>query len=222
MKAIDIKGKSYVLVHERTMHLRSEERYKDWRIATEIISHDNGSIVFKASVLDAEGNVAATGHAREVDGDTYINKTSYVENCETSAVGRALGFLGIGIDTSIASADEVVNAVNNQAKPTKAPRTLFWDALQAKAQDKVKGVKPSELTKPVIRKIITDIAEGEGVEIDIDNANDAGYHIITRKLEDYNINRAVEDFKAIGLIADQLAGKQQGHVQAEVASLLRE
>jgi len=53
---------------------------------------------------------------------SYINKTSHIENCETSAVGRALGFLGIGIDTSIASADEVINAVNNQPEKTEDNR----------------------------------------------------------------------------------------------------
>jgi hypothetical protein len=219
MKTIDIKGKPYVEVNERIKHFWTNEHYNGHTIQTEILSHlcegeeNIKAIIFKATICDIEGRVLATGHAREKDGDGYINKTSYVENCETSAIGRALGCLGIGIDTSVASADEVTTAVNNQdqksappAKPKpKAPRTLFWNALQAKAQDADNGVKPSELTKPVIHKIIADIAEGEGVEIDIDNANDAGYNIITRKLEDYNINRAVEDFKAIGLIADQLA-----------------
>ena len=37
------------------------------------------------------GEVIAQGHAHEVQGSSNINKTSYVENCETSAVGRALG-----------------------------------------------------------------------------------------------------------------------------------
>ena len=54
-------------------------------------------------------------HAYEKEGSTFINKTSYIENCETSAVGRALGFLGIGIDGSVASADEVKTAILNQS-----------------------------------------------------------------------------------------------------------
>ena len=62
----------------------------------------------------SNGNVLATGHASEKDGSSFINKTSALENAETSAVGRALGILGIGIDTSIASAEEVGNAVQNQ------------------------------------------------------------------------------------------------------------
>ena len=57
-----------------------------------------------------------TGTAYEKEGSTFINKTSYIENAETSAVGRALGFCGFGIDTSVASYEEVTNAINNQPK----------------------------------------------------------------------------------------------------------
>ena len=56
--------------------------------------------------------------AEEKETSSYINKTSYIENCETSAVGRALGFIGLGSENSIASLEEVANAINNQqAKP---------------------------------------------------------------------------------------------------------
>ena len=58
----------------------------------------------------------AVAHAQEYRDSSYINKTSFVENGFTSALGRALGYLGIGIDTSIASADEVQTAVNNQTE----------------------------------------------------------------------------------------------------------
>ena len=55
-----------------------------------------------------------SAHAQEYRDSSYINKTSFLENGFTSALGRALGYLGIGLDTSIASADEVGNAVSNQ------------------------------------------------------------------------------------------------------------
>ena len=54
------------------------------------------------------------GDAYEKEDSAFINKTSYIESCETSAVGRALGMCGIGIDTSVASADEVLNAIKQQ------------------------------------------------------------------------------------------------------------
>ena len=56
----------------------------------------------------------ATGHAHEDRNSSSINKTSYIENCETSAIGRALGALGIGSDEFISSAEELNNALEAQ------------------------------------------------------------------------------------------------------------
>ena len=111
-KTVNIKGKEYVEVNERVKFFRKE--YEGWRIVTELISNENGICVFKASIKNWNDETVSTGYAYEKEDANYINKTSYIENCETSAVGRALGFLGIGIDSSIASSDEVTNAVNNQ------------------------------------------------------------------------------------------------------------
>jgi len=117
MKTIDIKGKSYVMVNERIGFFR--KLYPDGQIVTEMIKNDNGVCIFKAMVC-VDGEVAATGHAYEKEGSTFINKTSYIENCETSAIGRALGIFGIGIDTSVASAEEVGNAIKQQKKPPQS------------------------------------------------------------------------------------------------------
>ena len=75
-----------------------------------------------AIIKDDKDRVLATGLAEESKNSTFINKTSYVENAETSAWGRALGNLGIGLDTSVASADEVVNAISNQNKTVKVAK----------------------------------------------------------------------------------------------------
>lgn len=119
MKTIDIKGKAYIEVNERIKHFR--ENFKEWTLESEIISLDNGVCVIKATVRNPEGIIKATGHAYEKENSTFINKTSYIENCETSAWGRALGNLGIGIDTSIASAEEVLNASLNQKEEPFIP-----------------------------------------------------------------------------------------------------
>lgn len=111
MKTVNIKGKEYVEVHERITHLR--KHYKDAQLTTEIISNVNGVCVMKATLM-INDKIVSTGHAYEKEDSTYINKTSYIENCETSAVGRCLGNFGIGINSSVASADEVVNAINQQ------------------------------------------------------------------------------------------------------------
>jgi len=115
---VDVRGKDYVPVTSRVIAFR--KLFPDGAITTDLIHYGDGVCVIKATVWDAD-RVVATGIAQEKEGSTFINKTSYIENCETSAVGRALGFLGIGIDDSIASAEEVQTAVINQAsdKDTK-------------------------------------------------------------------------------------------------------
>ena len=81
-----------------------------------MLSNDNGVCVFRATVCDENMQILGTGTAYEKETSSFINKTSYIENCETSAVGRALGMCGFGIDTSIASAEEVQNAIKNQGE----------------------------------------------------------------------------------------------------------
>lgn len=114
MKTVNIKGKEYITVNERLIHFRKEAAYKGWRIVEDLISLDDKEGVFKATILDPDGNEMVSAHAQEYRDSSYINKTSFLENGFTSALGRALGYLGIGLDTSIASADEVGNAVSNQ------------------------------------------------------------------------------------------------------------
>ena len=113
-KTTNIRGKQYVEVNERIKFFRQEDQYKDWTIMSEFTVLDSEQCVCKTTIADATGRVIATGHAHEVQGSSNINKTSYVENCETSAIGRALAMLGIGIDTSIASANEVQDAIAKQ------------------------------------------------------------------------------------------------------------
>lgn len=108
----NIKGKDYAEVNQRIKAFRM--LYPTGKIITEMVSNENGICVFKASIYNDDGKILATGTAYEKENSSFINKTSYIENCETSAVGRALGIAGFGIDASIASADEVQNAIQNQ------------------------------------------------------------------------------------------------------------
>lgn len=113
LKGTDIgKGKKYVLVTERVKAFR--QLCPGGRISSEIISYEDGVVTIQATVMDEEGHVLSTGIAQEKEGSGFVNKTSFIENCETSAVGRALGFAGIGIDESMASAEEVANAILQQ------------------------------------------------------------------------------------------------------------
>lgn len=123
IKTIDVKGKDYAEVPQRIKAFRS--LFPNGAIETSIISNDNQMVVMKATVRDEEGHVLGEGHAYEKESSSFINKTSYIENCETSAVGRALGMCGFGIDTSVASYEEVANAISNQdrMKAEKAMET---------------------------------------------------------------------------------------------------
>ena len=120
-KTTNIRGKQYVEVNERIKFFRQEEQYKEWTIATEFPVLEEDACVCKCTIANSQGRVVANGHAHEEKGASNINKTSYVENCETSAVGRALAMLGIGIDTSIASANEVEDAIAKQQEMVDNP-----------------------------------------------------------------------------------------------------
>lgn len=129
LKTVNIKGKDYVMVNERIKELK--RLYPDYSIVTEIEHLEDKMCVIKATILDAEGNPKATGHAYEREGSTPINRTSFIENAETSAVGRAIGFMNIGIDTSICSAEELAIAISQQETPEQiAERKLNGEAVE--------------------------------------------------------------------------------------------
>lgn len=112
IKTTDIKGKDYAEVNQRIKAFRMV--YPQGMIKTDIESLVDGVCVMRAEVYTDNGVLLGTGTAYEKENSTFINKTSFIENCETSAVGRALGMAGFGIDVSVASAEEVQNAINNQ------------------------------------------------------------------------------------------------------------
>ncbi len=140
MTATDVKGKPYIEVNQRIKAFRSI--CPDGCIETVMLSCNDGVCVIQAIVKDENGKVLGTGHAYEKEGSTFINKTSYIENCETSAVGRALGMCGIGIDTSVASYEEVANAIKQQEEK---PSELHIKSLRMLAGQK--GVKEEKLLK---------------------------------------------------------------------------
>jgi hypothetical protein len=130
IKTVSIKGKEYAQVPERVRAFRTI--CPGGQITTEIISLENGVVTMKATIIDESGRIISTGLAQEKETSSFINKTSFIENCETSAVGRALGFAGIGIDGSMASAEELVNAITNQGKNGYPSRNEMIKAILKK------------------------------------------------------------------------------------------
>lgn len=115
-----IHGKEYKTVAKRVKEFREE--YPDFYLTSEIIQMDADQCVVKAYIgmhnKDGTSSVYATGHAQEFKNASFINKTSYVEVCESSAWGRALANFGYA-GSELASADEVANAIANQNTKAK-------------------------------------------------------------------------------------------------------
>lgn len=108
-----IHGKEYQTVALRVQRFRAD--YKDHALETEIVCREVEVVAMKATIRDPSGRIVATGHAEEYRSSSMINKTSALENAETSAIGRCLAAFGLG-GTEFASADEVARAVSG-AKP---------------------------------------------------------------------------------------------------------
>ena len=158
IRTTDIKGKEYAEVNQRIKAFRMV--YPMGTILTDMLSNEGGVAVFKCTVMDGD-KILGTGTAYEKEGSTFINKTSYIENAETSAVGRALGMCGFGIDTSVASAEEVQNAQLNQKTETKATesqvkiiRELYDDENIAKMLEYYNVSTLEELSVEIASRVI--------------------------------------------------------------------
>ena len=127
IKTTKIGKKEYVEVDERIRLFW--ELHPNWTILTEMVYNceENLVCIFKCKIIEENDVIKATGHAREFQADkkSMVNKTSHVENCETSAIGRALGIKGIITEYGIASADEVRNAIEQgEAMDREAEKKL--------------------------------------------------------------------------------------------------
>ena len=111
-----IHGKEYATVAFRVSEFR--KKFPDWEIQTEIIENTDSKVVMQAYIYNENNRCIATGHAEEYRAASSINKTSALENAETSAVGRALSFAGFGGTEFIASAEEMIKvAIDAAPKP---------------------------------------------------------------------------------------------------------
>ena len=177
MKKIQIHGKDYVMVKDRIIFFN--ENFPNGSITTELKATEN-SFIFKAKITPDVENSSRyfTGHAEEVIGSTQINKTSALENCETSAIGRALGCMGIGVEDSFASADEVKNAEYKKANPNyyqkresheekfkKHIKDSYFDGRRKDVEDKWKEIKTLSETELFLTQMKQRIDENQKEEI---------------------------------------------------------
>ena len=111
---VNIRGKEYHTVAKRVDDFR--QAHPAYSLTTAVVLRDDECVVMSATIADESGRVIATGHAEEYRASSQINRTSALENAETSAIGRALAAFGIG-GTEFASANEVQNAIHQQDNP---------------------------------------------------------------------------------------------------------
>lgn len=125
LESIPLGKSEYVMVKTRLQYFR--KHYEHATIDTDHVHFDGESVMCKAKIY-VDGKLVATGMAHEEKSKNHINATSFVEVCETSAVGRALGMMGIGITNSVATYDEVKNAIEQQEANEKANELLEYKA----------------------------------------------------------------------------------------------
>lgn len=161
LNTVNIKGTEYVPVNERIKAFW--KMYPNGRINTALIKDEAGVCTIKAEIFafDTDAQPRATGYASEKESSSFINKTSYIENCETSAIGRALGIYGIGIDTSIASAEEVETAIENQKKIDEVKIKALQTAIENRGitEDSVKAVLDKYNYKKLEDILVVDYAK---------------------------------------------------------------
>jgi hypothetical protein len=130
---VNIRGKEYQTVALRVQKFR--ETHPTWSITTHIEERTDDYVVMSAEIRNEDERLIATGHAEEYRKSSQINGTSALENCETSAIGRALAVAGFG-GTEFASANEVQNAIHQQTNkphPKRAALELAFKAVDSMA-----------------------------------------------------------------------------------------
>lgn len=129
-------GKKYTMVSTRVEAFRKAFGM-DYGIETEIISDNGQNVVAKACIKNKDGMIIGSGYAEEVRGTSNVNKTSAIENCETSAIGRALASIGLH-GGQYASINEVEQA---QQKEVTIDERASWQKFLEDRISEVKGIK---------------------------------------------------------------------------------
>lgn len=136
---VKIHNKEYKTVALRVNEFLESARHKEWSIETDLIS-DGNLVVIKSIIKDESGRIRGTGYAEELRGSTNINKTSALENCETSAIGRALSAVGFG-GTEYASANEVTDAIIQQTALKASEELLNYNAAVREHISSISAIK---------------------------------------------------------------------------------
>ncbi len=207
LNTINIQGKPYVMVHDRV--IKFHELYENGCIQTILVSsYESDIVVIKAKAIPDidKSERYFTGYAQEIKGEGYINKTSALENAETSAIGRALGLLGIGIVHGIPSADEI-NKAHNYKSPVQEPNeSEYRQTPKSSNRSSDYKQKPRQLSSKQKDMIIKAAADNM-----VENDTMAKYIQIVWEAEDLNkLEATYED------VNDMIQTIKNGKIQAEI------
>ena len=157
LETINIKGKKYATVSTRVKHFR--EKYKGLKFDVNIVATDNDhqGVWIKAAIYEKNAKKddipISSGIAYEQKSASGVNSTNWTENCDTSAVGRALANLGIGIEDAYASANEVELALEKEKQ-------------NEEAKSKPDAVNKNTTTAKKDREVYEDTVKVSGTEIE--------------------------------------------------------
>tara|TARA_R110000824_G_scaffold246105_1_gene435167 strand:+ start:381 stop:1109 length:729 start_codon:yes stop_codon:yes gene_type:complete len=197
---VDIHGKEYKTVAYRNNELRQQYTIKDgWGIETEMLVNDETKVIMYAKLVDPNGKICGSGHAEEYRSATRINKTSALENAETSAIGRALAASGYA-GTEFASADELTNALINQKKDSAVEKAIdLFDGKVVSGTDwhHSKVIKDFKGWAKLVCNKRNNCPEMEEATYDEAIKNPTTHNILTWAAgEKFEANRTTEIFKA--------------------------
>ena len=185
---VTIHGREYLTVAERVNAIHSDHE-GDISITTEIVEFTDERALVKATVSihkPDKSDQIFTGHAFEKADASRINQTSYLEVCETSAIGRALASSGRG-GSEFASADEVANAVAQQASASTGPSAPSTPAKESPAPPrKSNGVAASPKSTGFMMRLIKEIEDPNSHEfiLAIQNKVDDGEDLLQSEVSD--------------------------------------
>lgn len=151
---------NYNLVPDRVKAFR--ERYpieSGWGVECAILADDGNRVLMIATITDPDGRIVGQGHAEEIRGAGMVNKTSAIENCETSALGRALAACGFCASGQYASAEEIDKAKRTEEYLNKnKPKITEEPQGKLKVEGKLTADDATKLSKFI--RVLTDTTAG--------------------------------------------------------------
>lgn len=188
---VNIKGKEYETVAYRVNKFKTA--FPDWALTSQVIYRDDKVVVMRACINDDKGVLRATGHAEEYRSASQINATSALENCETSAWGRALAALGMS-GGELCSADELVRALTAKEKaPTSQDVYGTATAMKEKYKEilaEIEACESFEELKAVASNNATHVAALKAIDQQYGDDIKAAAERQKKKIADNNANQA--------------------------------